>query len=251
MKIRLLIIIISINMMAIIGTLVFGFAMLTFNFDRETDEDFLLLVEEYVESSNIEKLLIQNQVDYNPDKIVVTGGYAFSGDPGCGAVIDRNSQIHWFRVDSISEPREMTVYSKNPQQCIINHSSCFCNAQIKLAEITTDELSYFTKEQEQTIGNRIQKYFETIPHEIPYNQFVVGKYNFDLDEKYTEICGAIITETQSDKNIDDKISIYKYFSTAMEDTKLWDFSLSVDSEKLCAISEEPTIFEYEKRDNIK
>ena len=245
---NLLLIIGSISMMAIIGIVVFGLAMLTFNFERETDEDFFSLVEEYAESSDVERLLIQNQIDYAPDKIVITGGPAFTGDPGCGAVIDKNSQTHWFKIDSISEPREMTVYSENPRPCMINHASCFCNAQTKLAEITTEELVYFTPEQEQKVGKRVQKYFETIHHEIPFNQFVVGKYNFDLGEKYTEICGAIITESKTNKEITGEIPIYKYFSGYMEGPNLWDFSLSVDSEKLCAISKNPAIFEYERKE---
>lgn len=39
MKTRLLIILISISVMAIIGIIVFGLALLTFNFDREVETD--------------------------------------------------------------------------------------------------------------------------------------------------------------------------------------------------------------------
>ena len=41
MKTRLLIIIISISVMAIVGVVVFGLALLTFNFDRNLDEEVL------------------------------------------------------------------------------------------------------------------------------------------------------------------------------------------------------------------
>ena len=248
MKTKLLTIIVSIGALAITGVIVFGLAMLTFNFDRDVDKDSVSLIQEYVLSSDVEKLLIQNQIEYS-DTLVVTGGPAFQGDPGCGAVMDIDSQIHWFEVDSISEPRKMTLYSENPMQCKINHSSCFCNAQTKLAEITIEELSYFTPEQEQEVGKRVQKYFETMPHEITLNKFVVGKYNFDMGENYTGICGAVVTDP-ADFTPDDipkgGVSIHGYFSGYMDGPRLWDFSLSVDSEKLCAIPVNATIFEYEK-----
>lgn len=56
--------------------------------------------------ANVEKLLVLNQVNYNPDMLVVTGGPAFSGDPGCGAVIDTDLQTKWFKIDSISNPKK-------------------------------------------------------------------------------------------------------------------------------------------------
>ncbi len=146
MKTRLLLIIISISVMTTVGIVVFGLAILTFNFDRNLDEGILPKVREYVMSSDVERLLIQNQIDYLPDNLVITGGPAFGGDPGCGAVIDVNSQTHWFQIDSISEPRNMITYPENPHVCKINYTSCFCNAQMKLTALTIKELSYFTPE---------------------------------------------------------------------------------------------------------
>ena len=244
----------SISIMAIVGIVVFGLAMLTFNFDRHLDEGILSEVQEYVMSDDVEKLLIQNQIDYVPGKLVVTGGPAFKGDPGCGAAIDVNSKTHWFEIDSISEPRKMTVYSENPMPCKINHTSCFCNAQMELAALTLDELLYLTPEQEQQVGKRVQKYFETMLHQISLTKFVVGKYNFDMGEKYTGICGAIVTDstdfapdnTSSDNTPSNEISIHGYFSGYIDGPNLWDFSLSVNNEKLCAISDGAEIFEYEK-----
>ena len=82
MKTRLLIIIISIIIMAVVGVVVFGLALLTFNFDRNLDDGILPEIQEYVTSDDVERLLIQNQIDYVPGKIAVTGGPAFKGDPG-------------------------------------------------------------------------------------------------------------------------------------------------------------------------
>ena len=254
MKIKPLIIIVSISIMAIVGFSIFGLAMLTFNFDRNLDEGILSEIQEYVTSEDVERLLIQNQIDYIPDKIVVTGGPAFRGDPGCGAVMDVNLKTHWFEIDSISEPRKMTVYPENPRPCQINHTSCFCNAQMEFTAQTLDELSYLTPGQEQKIGKRVQKYFETMPHQISMTKFVVGKYNFDIEEKYSGICGAIVTNDNdfpqnsvpNDSVSFNGILIHSYFSGYVDGSNLWDFSLSVDNEKLCAISDDAKIFEYEK-----
>lgn len=129
----LIIIIISISIMAIVGVVMFGLVMfgldmLTFNFDRHLDEGILPEVQEYVISSDVERLLTQNQIDYIPDNLVVAGGPAFEGDPVCGAVFDVDSETHWFEIDSISESRKMTVYFENPGLCKMNLTSCFCNA---------------------------------------------------------------------------------------------------------------------------
>lgn len=246
MKMGLLLIIVSIGVMAIVGILVFGLALLTFNFDKNLNEGILPEVQEYVMSSDVERLLTQNQIDYVPGKIVVTGGPAFAGDPGCGAVIDVDSDIHWFKINSISEPRVMTVYIENPMPCQINHDSCFCNAQTRLVEQTIHTLSYLEPSEEEQIGERVKTYFETIPHEIPVTKFVVGKYNLDLGERYDEICGILLTEDYREERFSEEYYAYKYFSAAKEGHSLWDFSLGVDSEKLCAIHDDAKIFEYEK-----
>ena len=248
MKIWTLLIIISIGVMSMVGIAVFGIALLTFNFDRNLDDGILPEIWEYVMSDNIERLLIQNQIDYVPGKLAVTGGPAFSGDPGCGAVIDVDSNTHWFEIDSISEPRTMTVYPENPMPCQINHSSCFCNAQTKIAEQTIDSLIYLEALKEEQIGERVKTYFETIPHEILVTKFVVGKYHLDLGERYDEICGILLTENDREEKFNVDYSTYAYFSTAKEGQSLWDFSLSVGSEKLCAIRDDAKIFEYEKSD---
>ena len=240
--------------MAIVGIVVFGLAMLTFNFDRNLDEGIFPEIQDYVTSDDVERLLIQNQIDYVPGKIAVTGGPAFKGDPGCGAAIDVNSETHWFEIDSLSEPRNMKVYSENPMPCKINHTSCFCNAQMELAALTLDELSYLTQDQEEQVGKRVQKYFETMPHQISMTKFIVGKYNFDMGEKYIGICGALVTDntdfvpknTTSNNIARNEMSIHGYFSGHMDGPNLWDFSLSVDNEKLCAILDSAEIFEYEK-----
>lgn len=199
------------------------------------------------EQTSIEKILTQNQINYDQDTLAVAGGPTYGGgDPGCGAVVDHDSKVHWFHVDSISKPKNMTLYDKNPMPCKINHTSCFCNAQTAFTEVMLTELSYLTPNEEEEIGERIKTYFETIPHQIPVTKFVVGKYNLDLGEQYNEICGILLTKGDREDRFNEDYSVYKYFSAVKEGYSLWDFSISVGSEKLCAIPTDATIFEYKK-----
>jgi len=228
MKTRLLIIIVSISIMAIIGIVVFGLAMLTFNFDRHIDEDFLSLVQEYVSSSNVERLLIQNQIDYAPGKLVVTGGPVFQGDTGCGAVIDVDSQTHWFEINSISNPTKMTVYSENPNACIVNTISCFCNAQMKLTTLTLDELSYFTIQEEEKYATILLKYIQNnVGMKNIEPKFRIGKLNLNFtDSTAIGYCGEL----------PDKYTI-GFFSGAIVNGYVKDYGLDSELSPLCTISE--------------
>ena len=85
-------------------------------------------------------------------------------------------------------------------------------------------------------------------------KFVVGKYNFDMGEKHTDICGAMVTDsadfapdnTSRDNTDGDEVLIHVYFSGYMDGVNLWDFSLLVDNKKLCAIPGDAKILQYEK-----
>ncbi len=219
--------------------------MLDDNYCKKGDLTLKFVGSEY---PSVEQLLNQNNISFHQSNLVVTSGPVFAGDPGCGAVIDDNSDIYWFDVDSRSNAKNMTVYSENPNPCKVNWSSCFCNAQTKLTELTTAELSYLTKEEEEEVGKSVQRRFENIPHQIPVTKFVVGKYNLDLGEKYDEICGILLTRGDREEKFNEEYSVYKYFSAAKEGMRLWDFSLSIGSENLCAVLDDATIFEYEKSD---
>ena len=131
--------------------------------------------------ANVEKLLVLNQVNYNPDTLVVTGGPAFSGDPGCGAVIDTDLQTRWFEIDSISDPKKITMYSENPHPCKVNTASCFCNAQTELTFLTIDELSYFSPEEEEMHAMTLLKYIKNnagMKNIEP--KFKIGKLNLNF-----------------------------------------------------------------------
>ena len=83
---------------------------------RKTDKtaENEMVSSKFTGMDKVGKLLALNQVNYDPDTLVVTRGPAFSGDPGCGAVIDTDLQTMWFEIDSVSEPKKMTIYSEKP-----------------------------------------------------------------------------------------------------------------------------------------
>ena len=236
MKTSILLIITSIGLMAIVGIIVFGFALLTFNFDRNLDGGILPEVQEYVMSSDVERLLIQNQIDYLPGKMVVTGGPAFNGDPGCGAVIDVDLDIHWFKIDSISEPRTITVYSENPHPCKVNTTSCFCNAQIELTFLTLDELSYFSPEEEEIHATILLKYIEN--NAVMKNieqKFKIGKLNLNFtDPDAIGYCGERPGDNRND-----------FFSGAIVNGYVKDYGLDRDLPLLCAIPDNAEWWENE------
>lgn len=80
--------------------------------------------------------------------MAVAGGITFGrGDSGCGAVMDNESDVYWFHVDSISDPTNITLGSENPRPCKINHGYFFSNAQTAFTEVILNELSYLTPEE--------------------------------------------------------------------------------------------------------
>jgi len=176
--------------------------------------------------SDVEKLLVENKIDYLQDRLVVTVGPSISGDPGCGAVVDTDSETHWFGIDSISNPTTMTLFSENPQQCTVNTGSCFCNAQIELASLTLDELIYFSPvEQEQYSEILIDYLYDQNINRTP--NFQIGKLNVNYtDSSAIGYCGHIWgTNT------------YDFFSGAIVNNTVHDYRIDKELPLLCAISD--------------
>lgn len=182
------------------------------------------------------KLLILNQVNYNPDTLVVTAGPAFSGDPGCGAVIDTDLQTRWFKIDSISEPKEITMHSENPHPCKVNTASCFCNAQTELTFLTIDELSYFSPEEEEMHAMTLLKYIQNnagMKNIEP--KFKIGKLNLNFtDPDAIGYCGERPGDNRND-----------FFSGAIVNGYVKDYGLDRDLPLLCAIPENAEWWENE------
>ena len=200
MKTRL--IIISISTLAAIGIIVFGLSAMTYNFDRQSndDSDVLSQIQEYVPASDVEKLLIENEIKYVSDKLIVNPDISFSGDPGCDAVIDVYSQTHWFRINSIAEPKEIELYPENPNACEVNNDSCFCNMQMELTALTLEELSYFIPENEEKYAGILLDYIKgdsSMKNIEP--KFLFGKLNLNYtDPDAIGFCG----ERSGDNRLD-------------------------------------------------
>ena len=54
-----------------------------------------------------------NQIDFLPETLVVTGGPAFSGDPGCGAVLDVDDYLIKIKQQDSNNPEEMIPITKD------------------------------------------------------------------------------------------------------------------------------------------
>jgi len=213
-------------MMVVIGV-VFGLSIITYDFDRSSDEDILQPILESVVVSDVGKLLIENEIKYVSDKLIVTHDISFDGDPGCGAVIDVNSQTHWFRIDSISEPKEMTLYSENPNACKVNTDSCFCNVQMDLTALTFEKLSYFTPEEEEKYSSILLDYIKNDPGMINIDpKFKIGKFNLNFTD--TDAIGYCGERSGDHRNA--------FFRGAIVNGNIESYNLEKEFSPLCAIS---------------
>lgn len=181
--------------------------------------------------SAVEKLLTENKIEYLPDKLVITGGPAFMGDPGCGAAVDASSKVYWFGIDSVSNPSRMTIFDDNPNQCVVNTSSCFCNVQIKLAALTTDELDYFSPEEQEKYASILIDYlYEENINRTP--KFMIGKHNVNYTEpSAVGYCGKIWGTATRD-----------YFSGAIVNGEVKGYGIDKELPLLCAISDDAPYF---------
>ncbi len=202
--------------------------------DKATDR---LLSSKSTGMDDVGRLLTQNQINYDPNTLVVTGGPAFTGDPGCGAVIDTDLQTRWFEIDSLSEPKKMTIHSENPHPCKVNTASCFCNAQTELTHLTLDELSYFTPEEEEMYATILLKYIQNnagMKNVEP--KFKIGKLNLDFtDPDAIGYCGERPGDNRND-----------FFSGAIVNGHVKDYGLDGELPLLCAIPEDAKWWENEE-----
>jgi len=178
----------------------------------------------------IDYLLIQNDIDYLSENLVVSGGWSFDdSDPGCRVVIDTDYQTHWFGIDSISEPKSMTIYSENPHPCKVNTLSCYCSAQMDMIVLTLDELSYFTEYEEEEYATILLKYIQNnagMKNIEP--KFRIGKLNLNFtDSTAIGYCGERPGNNRSN-----------FFSGAIVNGYVKDYGLEKELSPLCAISDD-------------
>jgi hypothetical protein len=193
-----------------------------------------MLSSKYVGISDVEKLLVKNKIDYLPDKLIIAGGLSIMGDSGCGAVIDIDSQTHWFVIDSISDPKKITFLQETPQMCKVNTSSCYCHVHKELTALTLNELSYFTSaEQEKYSEILIEYLYDQNINRTP--KFQIGKLNLNYtDAAAIGYCGHIWgTNT------------YGFFSGAVVNDVVEDYRIDKELPLLCAISDDAKWWENE------
>ncbi|MCE2506965.1 MAG: hypothetical protein J4F36_10995 [Nitrosopumilaceae archaeon] len=183
---------------------------------------------------DVKNILAQNQIDYNPDTLVVSHAPSIRGDPGCGAVADLNSAAHWFYIDSMSEPKNITLFSENPNQCRVNTSSCFCNVQIGLDALTLDEMYYFSAEDEEKFAGILIGYM----HDENINRtpkFMIGNLNVNYtDPSAVGYCGKIWgTNTRG------------FFSGQIVDDQVASYIIDKELPLMCAISDDAKWWENE------
>ena len=177
--------------------------------------------------SGVDYLLEQHGIRYLPYNLVVASGISIRGDSGCGAVIDTDSQIHWFGINSISEPKEITFLQETPPLCKVNTAGCYCDIHRELTTLTLDELSYFTLEEEEKYAEILIDYFgkENI-NRTP--KFQIGKLNVNYsDSSAVGYCGELWgTNT------------YDFFEGAFVKDVAVDYSIHKEISPLCAISDD-------------
>ena len=147
-------------------------------------------------------------------------------------------QTRWFAIDSISEPKKMTVYSENPHPCQINETSCLCNAQTELTFLTLDELSYFTPEEEEKYATILLKYIKNnAGMKNIESKFKIGKLNLDFtDPDAIGYCGERPGDNRND-----------FFSGAIVNNYVKDYGLDRELPLLCAIPDDAKWWERIKK----
>lgn len=175
-------------------------------------------------SLHFKKLLTENQIDTHKD-LVVKRAISTGGDPVCGIAVDDSDKLHWFAVDSISNPFRITVFQENPQPCKVNTSSCFCDAYVELVASTT-ELTYFTLEEEQKYSGILIDYLsEENINRTP--KFLIGKLNINYTDSAIGYCGQIWGK-----------NTYGFFSGGIINDTVVGYGISKELPLLCAISED-------------
>ncbi len=210
------------------GTYFLEFIGLTEGMSQKKFDECFDNVSQFRLSLHLEKLLNFHHIEHLPENLVVTGGPAFEGDPGCGVVIDVDDVTHWFKIDSISNPQEMTVLSENPHPCKVNTTSCFCNAQIELTALTS-ELSYFTPQEEEKFATILLDYIKNnagMKNIEP--KFRIGKLNLNFtDPDAVGYCGERPGDNRND-----------FFSGAIVNGYVKDYGLDRELPLLCALNDD-------------
>lgn len=192
---------------------------------KEKFEECIDAIYQLRTSLHFEKLLMENQIG-SPKDLVVQWAIATDGDPVCGIAVDNSDKLHWFAVDSFSNPRKMTVFQENPQPCKANTASCFCNVYMEFMALTTKELTFFTLEEEQKYSDVLIDYLaEENINRTP--KFLIGKLNVNYTDSAVGYCGQMWGK-----------NTYGFFSGAIVNDIVVDYGIDRELPLLCAISDD-------------
>lgn len=205
--------------------------------------------------------LDEKNILYSPDDLVFIQGMSLTSYPPitdyCGYVMAKDGSDYWywstFHKDTLSR-NEMT--EENPMPCRPNMGSCICSLETKIAEKNTDTLSYFDSEEQKFVEGIVHKYLSSINMAGGPEKFVVGKYNHKFESDDIAFCGAFVSEMvtnpEPDKVLRENVTKVRYMQGTIRDTsQVLGFSISVDSEKLCAINPDAKIITFERINRLE
>lgn len=201
-----------------------------------------LTISEY----KFKSLLAKKNIKYDTTNLMlITGTSQTSLPPStdfCGYVLDDNGEDYWFS-SSYAFPnfKNQELYDENPNPCKPSLFSCGCTIQTLLAEKNIKELSYYDEAQQTQVGSIFRDYLNEGGKiaNVP-NSFTVGKYNLDIDSEMTSFCGQFQGKS------------YWYFRGDIKNSKVIHFSLEIpDKPPLCAITDNPIIFTFDKSAIVK
>ena len=197
-------------------------------------------------NNEFKSLLEENDISYAQDDYVIRTGMSLTSLPPstgyCGYVLDDVGEDYWFSSNyAFPTFTSKGLSDDSPHPCKPNSHSCECSIELSLAEKNTKQLSYFDPIEEMQMGNIFKDYLNEGGKisNVP-NLFTIGKYNLELDPEVTTLCGQFQGHS------------WWHFQAYVNNSKVIGFSLD-DKERpaLCAINDEPTVFEFEESAIVK
>lgn len=191
--------------------------------------------------NEFKSILKEKNIEYTENNYMVKQGMSLTSLPPqtgyCGYVLDDKEEDYWFSSGyTFPTFTSRGISDESPNPCKPNSHSCECNIELKLAEKNTKQLSYYDDIEVMEIGNIFRDYLnEGGKISNAPNLFTIGKYNLDMDSDVTTFCGQFQGNGLG------------YFQGHIKDNKIIGFGGN-DKERpvLCAINEDPIVFEFDK-----
>ncbi|MEX0862329.1 hypothetical protein [Nitrosopumilus sp.] len=205
--------------------------------------------------------LNEKDISYSLDDLVFIQGISRASYPPttdyCGYVMAKDGNDYWYwssvHKDTLSR-NEIT--EENPMPCRPNMGSCICSLETKIAEKNINTLSYFDSEEQKFVEGIVQKYLSSINMAGGPEKFVIGKYNHKFESDDIAFCGAFVSEMMTnpepDKVLRENVTKVRYMQGTIRDpSHVLGFSISVNSEKLCAINQDANVITFERVNRLE